>query len=86
MMMVGYLQVPALDPTFPAALSPAVIGGLVRRDLRYDGLVVTCGLNMRALSDRFTDTGAAVQAVIAGVDILLMSPAWLRRRTPSWPP
>ncbi|MGI9018307.1 MAG: glycoside hydrolase family 3 protein [Euzebya sp.] len=70
--MIGHLAVPALDPSgTPATLSPAIIA-VLRQDLGYDGLVVTDAMNMGALRG-FGDSGAlAVQALIAGVDMILM--------------
>lgn len=70
--MVGHLAVPALDPSgLPATLSPAIIN-VLRDDLQFDGLVVTDAMNMGALSG-FGDSGSlAVQAVNAGIDVVLM--------------
>ncbi|MDQ7820760.1 MAG: beta-N-acetylhexosaminidase [Armatimonadota bacterium] len=68
--MVGHLLVPALDPEFPASLSGAVIGGVLRGELGWDGLVITDSLAMKAL-DRWSRGEAAVAAVRAGVDLLL---------------
>ena len=55
----------------PATLSPAVIGGLLRRDLVFDGMVVTDALDMSGLTIYFTPGESAVRAVIAGADMLL---------------
>ncbi|MDQ7851021.1 MAG: beta-N-acetylhexosaminidase [Armatimonadota bacterium] len=68
--MVGHLMVPALDPDFPASLSGAVIRGVLRGELGWDGLVVTDSLAMKALA-RWSRGEAAVAAVRAGVDLLL---------------
>ena len=55
----------------PATLSPAVIGGLLRRDLVFDGIVVTDALDMSGLTIYFTPGESAVRAVLAGADMLL---------------
>jgi beta-glucosidase-like glycosyl hydrolase len=65
--MIGHLSVPAID-TLPASLSKKVITGLLREDLRYEGLILTDALNMHALNE-FEDV--PVKCVNAGVDILL---------------
>lgn len=71
--MIGHLAVPALDPSGrPATLSPAIVTGVLRQQLGFEGLVVTDAMNMGALSG-FGDAGSlAVQAVAAGIDVVLM--------------
>ncbi|WP_229398303.1 glycoside hydrolase family 3 protein [Micromonospora okii] len=66
--MTGHLLVPALDPELPATLSSRIIGGLLREELGFTGLVVTDAIEMRAVSDRYGFAGAAVRALAAGVD------------------
>ena len=56
----------------PATLSPEVLTDLLRRDMAFDGLVVTDALQMAAVADRYGDGDAAVRALEAGTDILLM--------------
>jgi beta-N-acetylhexosaminidase len=72
--MVAHLEVPALDPTpgLPASLSPAIISGLLKGDLGFRGLVITDAMDMRGLVRGFPVAEAAVRAVKAGVDILLI--------------
>jgi beta-N-acetylhexosaminidase len=69
--MVGHLLVPALDAEHPASLSQAVITGLLRDQWGYQRLVVTDDLEMGAIAqDNIGE--AAVQAVLAGADMLLV--------------
>ena len=70
--MVGHLDVRAVDPGVPASLSHAVVTGLLRKQMGFRGLAVTDSLTMRAVSDRFGVAGAAVTALRAGEDVLLM--------------
>jgi len=70
--MTAHLQIPALDQTFPATLSPAVLSGLLREELGFGGLVVTDALGMAAIAQRYGAYEAAVLALEAGADILLM--------------
>lgn len=58
--------------TLPATLSPAVVSGLLRDSLEFDGLVVTDALTMGAIVERFGPGESAVRALLAGNDILLM--------------
>lgn len=67
----GYL--PALDPgEVPATLSPAVMTGLLRRDLGFDGLLVSDAMDMAGVVDKFGAAEAAKRAIAAGNDVLLM--------------
>jgi beta-N-acetylhexosaminidase len=67
---------PALDPTpgRPATLSPAVLTGLLRDRIGYDGLLVTDSLEMGALVEAgYTPPRAALAAFMAGADVLLFN-------------
>ena len=74
--MTGHLAVPALEPDtrVPSTLSPAVIDGLLRRDLGFGGLVVSDAMTMEGVRKHFGAGEAAVRALEAGVDVLLMPP------------
>src|SRR5437016_12095102 len=72
--MTGHLSVPALepDPNTPATLSPKILEGLLRKELRFQGLIVTDAMDMGGITVRYAPGEAAVRAVVAGVDCLLM--------------
>lgn len=70
--MVAHLDVRAVDPRTPSSLSRPVVTGLLRRDLGFDGLVVSDAMNMGAVTDRYSSGAAAVRALQAGVDVVLM--------------
>jgi beta-N-acetylhexosaminidase len=74
--MTGHLSIPALepDPNTPATLSPNILNGLLRKELGYQGLVVTDALDMGGITVRYTPGEAAVRAFEAGADALLMPP------------
>ena len=63
-----------MDPGVPATLSRPVVTGLLRRDLGFGGLVVTDAMNMAAVADRYSTGEAAVRALKAGNDVVLMPP------------
>lgn len=67
--MTTHIIFEALDPGRPATLSPAVINGLLRGDLGFQGVVITDCMEMKAIADNFGLGEAAVIAVEAGVDI-----------------
>ena len=70
--MTAHLLLPSLDAERPATLSHAVLTGLLRRDLGFDGLVVTDALVMDAIASRYGAGEAAVLALEAGADLVLM--------------
>jgi beta-glucosidase-like glycosyl hydrolase len=70
--MMGHLSVPALDETgVPASLSKKIIQKLLREELEFDGLVITDGLGMRALTDHYESGVLELNSLLAGNDILL---------------
>ena len=74
--MTGHLSVPALEPNenIPATLSHEILTGLLRKKMRFDGLVVTDALDMAGVAARFSPGEVAVRAILAGADVLLMPP------------
>ncbi|MBD3140547.1 glycoside hydrolase family 3 protein [Microbispora bryophytorum] len=66
--MTGHLLVTAYDEDLPATLSPRVLTGLLREELGFDGLIVTDGIEMAAVSGRYGLGGASAMAVAAGAD------------------
>ena len=71
-MMTAHVLYRALDPELPATLSPAVINDFLRHELQYDGVVLTDDLEMHAIIDHFGVEDAAVRAVLAGCDMVLI--------------
>ncbi|GGZ39404.1 beta-N-acetylhexosaminidase [Streptomyces inusitatus] len=70
--MTAHLQMPALDPSDdPATLSHPIITGVLRRELGYDGVVVTDALNMKGVLLKYGEERVPVLALKAGVDQLL---------------
>lgn len=70
MIMSTDVLMPAIDPTLPAELSQKTINDLLRKQLGYDGVVITDGLYMQGISDRWSLSQAAVLSVIAGDDLV----------------
>ncbi|GAA4250834.1 glycoside hydrolase family 3 protein [Dactylosporangium darangshiense] len=73
MIMSGHLDVKAIDPGGPASFSSRVLVDLLRTKLGYTGVIVTDALNM-APAEQWGPGEAAVRAILAGNDILLMPP------------
>ena len=74
--MSTHIVLPALDPTpgIPATLSQPILTGLLRGELKFDGLIYTDSMSMNAISRSFTPDKAATMAVRAGADFVLHSP------------
>ena len=70
--MTAHVLVPSLDEEHPATLSPAIIKGLLRDELGFQGVILSDDLEMKALSDRYPVPEAAVAAIAAGCDGLLL--------------
>jgi beta-N-acetylhexosaminidase len=71
-LMMGHLLIPALDQERPASLSPSIVNDIVRRDWGFDGLITTDALDMKAVTSTYTAERAAVLAVEAGCDVVLL--------------
>jgi beta-N-acetylhexosaminidase len=74
--MTGHLNVPAFepDPNTPATLSSNILTDLLRKQLGFEGLVVTDAMDMGGITVRYAPGDAAVRAFLAGADALLMAP------------
>ena len=67
---------PAFEPdgTIPATVSKNILTGLLRDELKFKGLVITDAMDMGGVTNLFPPGEAAVRAVMAGADVLLMPP------------
>ena len=74
--MTGHLAVPALDsdPDVPATMSPKITTDLLRREMGFQGLVVTDALDMGGVTVRYPPGEVAVRSILAGADVLLVPP------------
>jgi beta-N-acetylhexosaminidase len=71
--MVAHIVVPALDADWPASLSTRVLTQLLRAEWGFQGLIITDDFGgMRAITDNYTPETAAVQAIRAGADIVMV--------------
>jgi beta-N-acetylhexosaminidase len=71
MIMSTDVLMPALDPTMPAEISNAIITGVLRNELHYDGVAITDALYMAGITDHYSFTQAAVLAIEAGNDMIM---------------
>lgn len=68
--MMGHIEVPALQANVPSSMSPAAYRRL--RSMGYQGVIITDALNMGAITEAYGSDTAAVTALQAGADLLLM--------------
>ncbi|MEO6890160.1 MAG: glycoside hydrolase family 3 N-terminal domain-containing protein [Ktedonobacteraceae bacterium] len=71
MIMSTDVLMPVIDPTYPAELSHTFMTDILRKQLGYDGVVMTDALYMKGISNQWTMPQAAVLALNAGNDMLL---------------
>jgi beta-N-acetylhexosaminidase len=73
--MTAHIIVPSIDPSGdPATLSRPILTGVLRRQLGFDGVVITDSLGMAGVRAKYGDDRVPVLAIKAGVDMLLMPP------------
>ena len=74
--MTAHIALPTLgddgEKDLPATVNSRVLTGLLRDELGYDGLVITDGLEMQGIVQRFGSGEAAVRAVLAGADVVMV--------------
>lgn len=73
MVMAGHVVNRSLDPDHPASLSAAVVTGLLRGELGWEGVVITDDMTAAAIDDRYGEDEAILLALEAGNDLLLFA-------------
>jgi beta-N-acetylhexosaminidase len=82
-LMTAHIVVSSLDPVYPATLSSAIIQGLLRDEMGYNGVVVSDCLEMKAVADMFEIEELVERSLMAGVDLFLIchtEEKWRRAR------
>ncbi len=74
MVMVGHISAPGLTggDNLPACMNEKIITDILRKQLGYNGVVITDAMNMAAVSEYYAADEAAVKALKAGADMILM--------------
>ena len=73
MIMVAHMSLPnVIGYTIPASLSPYLLQNILRQQMGFDGIIITDAMNTGAIAESYTSADAAVQAVRAGADMILM--------------
>ncbi|MGE7110434.1 beta-N-acetylhexosaminidase [Lysinibacillus sp. NPDC047702] len=71
--MVAHILLPRIDPQYPSSMSKAIITGILRNQLAFDGVVMTDDMTMKAITNHFAIGQATVDSVKAGSDIILIA-------------
>jgi len=69
--MTAHIVYPALDPQFPATMSRPILTGILRERFGYQGVIITDGMDMHAIAHRYAAGEAAVNALVAGADMVM---------------
>jgi beta-N-acetylhexosaminidase len=73
MVMTAHLRYPAFDTEWPATLSPAILEGLLRKELGFKGVILTDSFSMGAIRRVYGTAEAAVRAINAGADLVMLA-------------
>lgn len=71
--MTSHIRYPQLDPDYPATLSHVILQDVLRRDLGFDGVILSDSMNMGAIRKHFAPEEAALRAIEAGIDLIMLS-------------
>ena len=78
--MTAHVLVPSIDETRPATLSPAVVQDILRDEMGFDGVILSDDLEMKAVSAIHPVPEAAVEAIRAGCDAVLVCSGDIERQ------
>lgn len=71
--MVSHISLPnVVGNDTPASLSPMIIQDLLRKQMGYEGIVITDAIDMGAIAQKYSVADAAINSILAGSDIILM--------------
>jgi beta-N-acetylhexosaminidase len=76
LVMTAHILLPQIDPENPASLSRTMLDGVLRRRLRFGGVILADDLGMGAIAKRSGPGEAAVQALRAGTDVAMLCHDW----------
>ena len=81
MIMMGHISLPEITgEMIPSSLSDTIVTDLLREKLKYNGIIITDALEMGAITEHYNSSDAAIKAIQAGCDMLLMPSDWNEAR------
>ncbi len=73
MIMIAHIALPKVTGNYiPATLSKEIVSGILREELRFNGVVITDAVEMKALADNYSQEDICKMTIEAGVDMILM--------------
>ncbi|GKU28529.1 beta-N-acetylhexosaminidase [Clostridium folliculivorans] len=81
MVMVAHILLPNIDKTYPSSLSKVVISDLLRKELGFNGVIITDDMTMGAITLNYDINKAAVTSLKAGSDIVLVCHDYNKEKT-----
>ena len=76
LVMTAHILLPQIDPEYPASLSRTMLEGVLRRRLRFNGVILADDLGMGAIAKRYGPGEAAVETLLAGTDVAMLCHDW----------
>ncbi|MEY2914889.1 MAG: beta-N-acetylhexosaminidase, partial [Cyanobacteriota bacterium] len=73
LIMTAHILFPQIDPQVPATLSKIILNDILRKELGFQGVIVSDDLDMKAVSEMFMKTGTVARAFDAGCDLFIVS-------------
>lgn len=73
MVMTTHILFPKIDSDFPATMSSKILTGILRKELKYDGVIITDCLEMGAIQENYGSRAGGIHAIEAGADMLCVS-------------
>lgn len=73
MVMIAHILLPQLDDENPSTFSKAIITDLLRKDIGFNGVVITDDMTMQAITNHFDIGAAAVKSINSGSDIIMVA-------------
>lgn len=70
--MVGHILLPKIDSKYPSSMSYEIVTNILRKDLGFNGLIVSDDMTMGAITENYSIEEASIKAINAGVDLLLV--------------
>lgn len=71
--MAAHILLPKIDPDYPTSMSKVVLTDMLRKQLGFNGVIITDDMTMGAIADNYSIAQAALQSVKAGSDIILVA-------------
>lgn len=76
LVMTAHILLPQIDPENPASLSRGMLDGVLRRRLRFDGVILADDLGMGAIAKRYGPGEASMRSLLAGTDVAMLCHDW----------